>query len=549
MFLKDNYVHFFKPSLGLKTPQKFTYPFQYVPHKLCKKAVNELQNYLENQKDFKGNFSKLGKMFGVLIVKTLEGNIGYLAAFSGKIDEKVLIKGFVPPVFNSLNPDGFFKKGEEKINTVNKKIKIFKSSKKYASLKQKIERAKCEKDKRIAFLKQKKERAKKVRDTKRKNAKQNLKQNAIITIYKRLQQESISQNIELREVKKDWSLKIEQLEKELIRFEKTLNTLKDKRKVLSAKLQQQLHSSYSFFNANDEKKTLLDIFEELNSVPPAGTGECCAPKLLQFAYKNSLQPIAMAEFWWGKSPFSQIRVHKQYYPACKSKCKPVLSFMMQGLNVDENPVKNRDNVSLEILFEDQYLIILNKPYRFLSVPGKSIKDSVLTRMKQYLPNATGPLLVHRLDMSTSGLLLVAKSSKVHKNLQQQFASRVVKKRYVAIIKGVLQQKNGLINLPLQKDYHNRPKQLVCYKNGKQAITRYKVKEVKGGKTRLHLYPETGRTHQLRVHCAHHLGLNSPILGDDLYGTPENRLYLHAEELTFIHPTTKKIINSFKKANF
>jgi tRNA pseudouridine32 synthase/23S rRNA pseudouridine746 synthase len=248
----------------------------------------------------------------------------------------------------------------------------------------------------------------------------------------------------------------------------------------------------------------------------------------------------MAEFWWGMSPDSEIRVHKQFYPACRGKCEPILAHMLQYLAIAENPMLQQADVSeLEIVFEDEFLLLVNKPNEFLSVPGKELTDSVSERIKKMYPTATGPLLVHRLDMSTSGLLLVAKSEQVHKHLQSQFIQRKVKKTYVALLDGIVNENEGTINIPLRVDLEDRPKQMVCYDYGKNALTKYRVVEIKDNKTRIEFYPITGRTHQLRVHAAHQLGLNCPIVGDDLYGTKNKRLHLHAAQIAFTHPVTKE----------
>ena len=259
----------------------------------------------------------------------------------------------------------------------------------------------------------------------------------------------------------------------------------------------------------------------------------------------------MAEFYWGISPTAEVRKHGQFYSSCRSRCEPILGHMMQGLNVEPNPIELAGvfKGKLDIIYEDHFLLVLNKPHEFLSVPGKTIKDSVLTRMQTYLPNATGPLLLHRLDMSTSGLLLVAKNERTHKKLQKQFIERKVKKRYVALLDGTLETKEGEIDLPLRVDLNNRPRQLVCYEHGKKATTKYKVVAIEANKTRIHFYPISGRTHQLRVHAAHYKGLNTPIVGDDLYGTVSNRLHLHAETLSFEHPVKKEWVSFSCEAPF
>jgi tRNA pseudouridine32 synthase/23S rRNA pseudouridine746 synthase len=274
--------------------------------------------------------------------------------------------------------------------------------------------------------------------------------------------------------------------------------------------------------------------------PPAGAGECAAPKLLHFAFKHELKPIAMAEFWWGQSPKGEMRKHQQFYPACTGKCEPILKHMLQGIPMEENPfaINPAEGKELAIVFEDDYLLLVNKPAEFLSVPGKQITDSVQTRIKTLYPNA---MIVHRLDMSTSGLLIFGKTPDIYKKLQAQFIKRNVKKRYVAQLDGVLSEDSGSINLPLRGDLHNRPNQIVCFEQGKPAQTHWEVIERKDNKTLVYFYPITGRTHQLRVHAAHSLGLNTPIVGDDLYGTKADRLHLHAERITFVHPISKEII--------
>ena len=286
---------------------------------------------------------------------------------------------------------------------------------------------------------------------------------------------------------------------------------------------------------------LKAIFSNTNQNIHAGAGDCCAPKLFQYAFLNNLAPIAMAEFWWGKPLKNSVRKHKYYYPACKGKCKPILTHMLDGIPTAPNPLfeKLAEPKEIKTLYEDEYLLVINKPNELLSVSGSEIEDSVKFRITKKYPNATGPLLVHRLDMSTSGILLIAKNKDIHKALQKQFIEKTVKKRYVAILDGIIDQKQGTIELPLRVDFFDRPKQMVDFERGKNALTKYEVIAIEDGKTRIHFYPITGRTHQLRVHASHHLGLNTSILGDDLYGKTLDRLYLHAEKISFIHPINNK----------
>ena len=236
-------------------------------------------------------------------------------------------------------------------------------------------------------------------------------------------------------------------------------------------------------------------------------------------------------------------MHGHYYPACRGKCEPILGHMLTGLEVESNPmlINPAEGKNLSIVFEDESIIVINKPADFLSVPGKSIDDSVYSRIRDMYPDADGPLLVHRLDMSTSGILLAAKNREAHRKLQDQFIRRKVSKRYVALLNGIVENDEGSIDLPLRVDLDDRPRQMVCATYGKSARTNYTVIERTNGKTRVYFYPVTGRTHQLRVHSAHSLGLNCPIVGDDLYGLRGERLCLHAESLTFKHPKSGEMM--------
>ncbi|GAA4811146.1 RluA family pseudouridine synthase [Litoribaculum gwangyangense] len=543
--------HPLKINTALSLPEKFTFPFYYEPHELSVLAAKDLQSYLETQIDFIHNFGLnaeqtgmvIGKMFGVMVVKNTQGDLGYLAAFSGKLADSNDVKGFVPTVYNTLNVTGFYKKGEAELNTINTEIDVLEHSSQLQNAKRKLMEAKSIFETELKSLKAKIKLEKKLRDQQRETMEDCLDSIAYNELLKNLKAQSISYQVKLKHLKRYWEQNIKELEDHLEVLKTPINDLKVYRANLSASLQKRIHEQYQFLNSRGESKDLLDIFKNTSSpIPPAGSGECAAPKLFQYAYKNNLKPIAMAEFWWGASPKSQVRKHKQFYPSCRSKCEPILGFMMQGLNVDINPIEQAisHEPALEIIYEDDFLLLVNKPHEFLSVPGKTISNSVLTKMQAYLPNASGPLLLHRLDMSTSGLLLVAKSIHIHKQLQKQFIERSIKKRYVALLDGVIPNTEGTINLPLRVDLDNRPQQLVCYQYGKQAITKYKVITAENGVTRIHFYPVTGRTHQLRVHAAHSQGLKTPIVGDDLYGTKAKRLYLHAESLTFIHPVTKKI---------
>jgi len=367
-----------------------------------------------------------------------------------------------------------------------------------------------------------------------------------------LAQDSIKQKLQLRDLNLDWRERIQKAEENLKQLTAEIAALKKLRKDLSATLQNKLFDQYKFLNIKAISKSLRDIFKDTTQIiPPAGAGECAAPKLLHYAFKNQMKPLAMAEFWWGASPKSEIRKHQNFYPACQGKCQPILVHMLEGIDTDKNPllINPAMGKTIDIVYQDDVMLVINKPAEFLSVPGKNIQDSVYLRMKQSYPRATGPLIVHRLDMSTSGLMLIALSKEVHKSLQRQFIKRTVKKRYVALLDGLLTEDKGIIDLPLRVDLDDRPRQLVCYEHGRPAQTQWQVTERKNNQTRVYFYPITGRTHQLRVHSAHLKGLNTAIIGDDLYGNKADRLYLHAEYLEFHHPVTHKLMHFQLEAEF
>jgi tRNA pseudouridine32 synthase/23S rRNA pseudouridine746 synthase len=532
-----NLLHPFQQNIsGISLPEKFTFPFYYEPHPLSVIATHELQNYLETQNDFQHNFGLnenqeglvIGKMFGVLVVQNQNNELGFLWAFSGKLAESNQHPFFVPTVFDMLTADSFFKKEETLLNQYNREIELLENNPDYLYAIKQLEQTKLKADKEIQTQKEAIKQGKKLRSEKRNTFP--------VESIEQLNKESQDEGILLKKMAQYWNHHIKAVTEKVELFTNQINQLKEERKVKSVALQQQLFAEYAFLNQYLELKSLAAIF---NGNPPAGAGECAAPKLLHYAFKHLLKPIAMAEFWWGQSPKGEMRKHQQFYPACTGKCEPILKHMLQGIPMEENPfaINPAEGKELVIVFEDDYLLLVNKPAEFLSVPGKQITDSVQTRIKALYPNA---MIVHRLDMSTSGLLLIGKTPEIYKKLQALFIKRNVKKRYVALLDGVLSEDSGSINLPLRGDIHNRPNQIVCFEHGKPAQTHWEVIERKDNKTLVYFYPITGRTHQLRVHAAHPLGLNTPIVGDDLYGTKAERLYLHAESIAFQHPVTKGI---------
>lgn len=531
-------------------PTRFTYPFNYEPHPLCRLAVDDLQKRLLSESAWINEFDTqvntaiptVGKMFGVLVVRTSDDEIGYLAAYSGNLAGKNNQKGFVPPFVDLSDEECFYRKGEVELNAINLQIKTIEESDEFITIKSICENDQLAAEQELQAFRHAMKAAKKQRDALRKEAPQTLTETEFEALKNRLKNESLKWQYDYKVISKHWEERFAINKQKLELITNQINTLKTERKIKSAAIQQQLFEQYQFLNARGEWNNVIAIFEQTDQkIPPAGAGECAAPKLLQYAYLHGMKPLAVAEFWWGPSPRSEVRKQGHFYPACRTKCEPILGYMLQGLEVDPNPVvqKISQTPKPEIIFDDDSFIIIVKPTEYLSVPGKIEAESVYDFIHKNYPDATGPLIVHRLDMSTSGLMVIAKNIESYHRLQEQFMDRKVKKRYIAILEGVVKEDEGIINLPLRVDLDNRPHQLVCYEYGKPAVTKWKVIERQATTTRVEMNPITGRSHQLRVHSAHQLGLNCPIVGDDLYGTHANRLHLHAEYLEFRHPMTSK----------
>lgn len=539
-----NKLHYFADSISLLSlPEKFTYPFHYTPHPLCVAAAGEVGRYLSTKGEWQGELRK-GKMFGVLIVRTGEGEVGYLAAFSGILAGKNRHTYFVPPVYDVQEPDGFFRIEEEQISGINRRIEELQADVRYKDCKQRLADETILAGQVLDDIRGRMKAAKVERDR--------LRSTVTRVDSEQLIRESQFQKAELKRQKQYWKDHLASLQAEVEVFETEIERLKAERKTRSAALQQWLFKQFRMLNARGEERDLCNLFKDtVQKTPPAGAGECAAPKLLQYAYRNDWQPLAMAEFWWGDSPKNEIRRHGYYYPACKGKCGPILKHMLQGLHVEKNPLETdmHRGTELEIMYEDEWLSVVNKPAGMLSVPGKSDIDSVYGRVRRMYPEATGPMVVHRLDMATSGLILIAKTKEVHQNLQAQFKNRTVCKRYVAWLDGIVEKKEGHIELPLRPDPEDRPRQVVDAVHGKPAVTDYTVLHYDSGRTFISFIPKTGRTHQLRVHSAHPLGLNAPIVGDELYGRKADRLYLHAEYLGFIHPVSEVYMEIEKESGF
>ena len=599
-------------NVSIPSPRQFTYPFCYDVDPLAEAASLELQRYIADA-DLMSTEKGCGKMFGVLVVEyeDEEGALqrGFLAAYSGLLGGRNDWPYFVPPVFDAQQPDGHFKRTEREISAINREIAAIEHDAEYLQSVEQHEQTKKRLQAEVDAFKAEVDAAKARRDARRKSGEPLSEEEQAEMI-----RESQFMKAELRRRRKA----MEQANSTLhIPHSTFLKSLQRKRKQMSDELQRWLFAAYRMLNAKGEERDLIDIFREYtHAMPPAGAGDCCAPKLLQYAYLHHLRPVCMAEFWWGESPASEIRHHLHYYPACRSKCLPILTHMLKGLDVAPNPLaQKRHTAEPRVLYADEYIMVVDKPAGMLSVPGKAesvrskFSDSANISVEEYFANLQLPTnsqlpteqftigeadnsklkiqnskflkAAHRLDMDTSGLLVLARTEQAYVELQRQFASRETVKRYEAVLSGVPTQNSKLktqnssaqpsgcleaISLPLIADINDRPRQRVDMEHGKPALTLYNIVEVRAvdantavayttkkvdkGRTLIHLYPKTGRTHQLRVHCAHPLGLACPILGDPLYGIERaDRMYLHAAELTFRHPVTDETMHFLSPSGF
>ncbi|WP_206486287.1 RluA family pseudouridine synthase [Thalassotalea sp. G2M2-11] len=544
-------------------PKQFTFPFYYQPHPLAKRAAQVLQQHLSNQQPVSTN--EQGRMYGVLVVKNAQQQLGFISAVSGTELAKNANNTnnlLVPPVFTGFEPSHEFFEKQRLVNQINDEISQLQTSLVYQQQKQLLvseqSAAQFQISQAQAVMANNRQLRKQVRQKLAPLLEPINEQDSPFQFAQATKQsielarQSVADKKQLAQLKAYWQQRINQAEQCLSKYEHAIKQLKKSRQKISHRLQKQLFRQYRLLNAKGEVKNVMDIFHEFAQItPPAGAGDCAAPKLLHYAYTHQLIPICMAEFWWGQPAQSEVRKHLHYYPACQGKCQAILNHMLTGLEVEENPllINPAQDKQLEIIYQDQHLVVVNKPAGMLSVPGKHIKDSAYTRIKSMCPNAQGSLVLHRLDMATSGLLLFSLNERAHKHLQQQFINKDIRKRYIAVIEGQLSQPTGVIALPLITDINDRPRQKVCYQHGKPAETRWQVLSSTENTTRVQLNPVTGRTHQLRVHCAHPHGLNSAIVGDGLYGKSADRLHLHAEQLSFMHPVTKKLMSFQVAAEF
>lgn len=528
-------------KLGIGLPFSLNDPFDYTPHPLCRVAVGELFSHIESHPEWSAEIAD-GKMFGVLIVRDKEGRTGFLAAFSGNLCGTNNHPYFVPPVYDMLSPDGFFRREEAAITEINRRIADIESSAAYRAAIERVSEVEKTSRERLSEMRANMELSKARRDALRLHTTDPAE-------LERLDNESRREKSELRRAKRKMQVLTEAAESERDALTKETEALKTERKQRSEALQRELFAHFEIVSCSGGRQTLLKIFEDAEGcMPPAGAGECAAPKLLQYAFINGLTPLSIAEFWYGRSPKGEVRRHGSSYPACRGKCKPILEFMLQGIHLEKRQRKQLPEPS--ILFEDESIILIEKPAGMLSAEGKIDCPSVENWAKRRFAGVCEPQTVHRLDMDVSGLLLIAKNLDSYRRLQEQFLHRTVEKRYKALLQGDIAAESGKIELPMRPDPTDRPRQTVDPLHGKAALTYFTVKEHRNGKTLVEFKPVTGRTHQLRVHAASAEGLDAPIVGDTLYGAePADRLYLHNEFIAFDHPVTGQRMSFESLADF
>ncbi|RKH65975.1 RluA family pseudouridine synthase [Corallococcus llansteffanensis] len=548
------------------------------PHALARRAAEALQARLREGVIAPGIPSRVlegpdgGKMFGVLVVRQQDGRLGVLRAVSGLLAGRWDVPGFVPPVFDREARARVEPVAEATVKALWGRAEAWSTSEELGRLRADDDARQAREATEREALRQRHEARRQQRHLRRARllatpeptkappaegraallAAPDLTETARAEALHALDQESRGDKAERRR----WDAAQEAARHELAprraKAERRLRALDRLRRIVSRGFMKQLHDTYAITNARGETRPLRALYA--SAEPPSGAGDCAGAKLLAYAFAHGLQPVALAEFWWGTPPASGGRIQGAFYPACRDKCGPLLPFMLEGLEVSAPRVfvpPPAPTPDLSVVFEDAWLVIIDKPCGLLSVPGRdaALSDSVLTRLRARHPHATGPLLVHRLDLDTSGLLVAALDARTHAALQRQFLHRDVDKRYVALIDGPVQGVTGTITLPLRVDLDDRPRQIVDPVHGKPAVTDWEVLHREAGRTRVAFHPRTGRTHQLRVHAAHPLGLGAPIVGDPLYGHADRRLFLHAEGLSFVHPATGQRVAFTRAAPF
>lgn len=514
-------------------PERFTYPFCYTPHPLCEAAGQMLRAHLHEHPEWHAELSA-GKMMGVLVVRH-HGERGFLAAFSGTLAGHTMHDYFVPPVYDLMAPGSYFQQEQERISAINLRLAALQGERRMHTRLIGPDELRQAREADLQRLRLSYEQARMRREALR----QELSPEQLALRQEALARESQHQKAELKRARRRWDQKIREAEAPIQQIMEQEKVLSQERKERSEALQDWLFGQYRLLNARGQTRSVSEIFG--SQTPPSGTGDCCGPKLLQAAYLQGMTPLCMGEFWVGQSPADEVRREGLFYPACHSRCLPLLTHMMQGLRVEDNPLsEGYEQVvrQMSIAYADSSIVIVHKPQGMLSVPGKGALPSVQDILAQEFPSAQGPIIVHRLDMDTSGVMVAALTPQAYLSLQRQFHCREVEKSYVALLQNPLPVgQEGEISLPLRPDINDRPRQLVDFIHGKSAVTHYRVTAVCNHHARVLLHPITGRTHQLRVHCAHTAGLGNPIVGDRLYGQPAERMMLHARQLSFTHPLT------------
>lgn len=537
-------LNYFSCPVGVELPQGFDSPFCNRPSALARAAALAMQSDLQQRNWGSHNFfaDGNGQMFAVLVVRDSSGQLATLYGFAGQLGGEWLVEGFVPPAFDVQQREQMLKVADSAATEIRDELLRQRSNEAYSLRQSNLQRI----TKELYEQTQRLQKALVARKAERRVARASANAEQLVQLQRQGEEDA-----RLRAQNKRTSkAQLQELQQQLDHFQAPIDELQQQLEQLNQTTIESNSASYTLLNGLGETADLSEIFAGRPVLP--GIGDCASPKLLSYAYQQALQPVAMTEFWWGAAPKEAIRHHGHFYPACRGRCGPLLAFMLQGLSAGVQPDHMQPCVDPEepaILYEDNHLLVINKPIDLLSVPGLSVVDSVQSRLQARHADMPELQLVHRLDQSTSGLLLVAKTRQDHKVLQRQFTQRSIQKRYVALLDGVTQTQSGEVDLPLRVDLEDRPRQLVCRKYGKASLTRWEVISQEGGYTRVALYPVTGRTHQLRMHMAHPRGLGLPILGDELYGTPGHRLHLHAEQLRFIHPRSGEEVNFCADAPF
>ena len=538
-------IHYFPEEYSFEEPHEFTDPFRYIPHPAVIEAARLVIKRIDGDKDMAARFSE-GKMLGVLVCSS---PLCYIAAFSGNIGGKGSVEGFVPPIFDLTDPEGEFRKRESEISSLNDRIEMELKSPELHTLKNRLTETERKRDEDISLLRQKMSESKKERDRIRACS-----PDASTLSY--MIRKSQSEKAGLKRRKALWEERISGIRSDMEKASGRIEEMKKQRASMSEELQEWIFRQYIVHNVLGESSSVADIFAAEGTIPPGGTGECAAPKLLEYAWRNGLKPLAMGEFWYGKSPETAVRTHGHFYPSCTSKCGPLLKYMMKGLHVMGQDIQTEIPV---IIHEDNGILAVDKPSGMPSVPGLDGRLSLLEWLQEHYEK-TKIESVHRLDMDTSGIMIYARNPEAGANLRKQFEDHRIGKTYMARISVGLpfRAMKGAICLPLSPDYDERPRQKADFHQGKESITRYEVVNIlPDGTADMLLHPVTGRTHQLRVHCAHTLGLGRPILGDMLYGAvsvsdkPDigkpPRLHLHALSITLTHPGTGETV-TFTSSN-